>query len=165
MVKKMDSKSAAPSPNPRASTQEGYTTAPNGAPPVEEFKLDLEYLRQAFEGVSLVRPPKFPVGTTVPERVYFEISSHRPGISQFIEEAITTFDGDMRTLLEAAAQISAERKSARFDTGVRSISGRVPKAALSRLQRIVAALKDVPGMSLAKVLGGLVQIQLSKGSK
>lgn len=115
-----------------------------------------------LSGVLVPRLPKFPVGTTVPERVYRLIGAHPEGISHFIEEAITSFDGDLRALVMAANDLSEERRAARFDTGIRSISGRVTKAALKRIQGIVAALKEVPGMSLAKVLGGLIILRLGK---
>jgi hypothetical protein len=160
MVKKTDTKRIPPSdsnackpPKKAASPAPAQTEVPQFKP----FNLDLQ-------GLNLVRPPKFSVGTTVPERVYLEILDYRSGISQFIEDAITGFNGDMQALVEAANQLSAERRTARFDTGVRAISGRVPKAALIRLQEILAALKGIRGMSVAKILGGLVQLYLSKGN-
>ena len=162
MVKQTDRKARVPLQDRNDSEPSPSTAPPSAASGEPGFEFDLEPLRDLLDGLSLIRPPKFPVGTTVPERVYLEILSYRPGISQFIEDAITGFNGDIRTLVEAAAQISAERKTARFDTGVRSISGRVPKAALTRLQGIVGALREIPGMSLAKVLGGLVYLKLSR---
>jgi hypothetical protein len=98
----------------------------------------------------------------VPERVYLEILGYRSGISQFLEDAINGFNGDMLALVEATNRLSEERRTARFDTGVRAISGRVPKGALTRLQEILAALKDIRGMSVAKILGGLVLLHLAK---
>ena len=167
MVKKMDTKATAPSPDPNAcapgTMTGGSHDLPHTIPASGEFGFkpgDLELLR-----TMLARPPKFPVGTTVPERVYRAILVSHDGISQFIENAITSFDGDMRALVEAVDNLNTERKAARFDTGVRSISGRVTKASLTKLQTIIAALKDIPGMSLARVLGGLIQIHLPKGSQ
>ena len=166
MVKKMDTNSTVPVAGPSQPPPESLASAPGGAVtgnvPTPGF-LPLNF--PDLTGILLMRPPKFPVGTTVPERVYRLISNHREGISAFIEEAINTFNGDLRALVVAAEDLAQERKTARFDTGVRSISGRVPKAALTRLQDLVAALKGIPGMSLAKVLGGLVQIHLIKESK
>ncbi|MDR3572307.1 MAG: hypothetical protein P4L50_00460 [Anaerolineaceae bacterium] len=167
MVKKMDTKTTVPSPDPNAcapgTMTGGSHDLPRPLPASGEYGFkpgDLNDLRNIF-----VRPPKFPVGTTVPERVYLEILEYGPGISQFIEDAITSFNGDMRALVEAVDRFNKERKAARLDTGIRSISGRVPKASLTKLQSIIAALKDFPGMSLAKVLGGLIQIHLPKGSQ
>lgn len=161
MVKKGDAKPI-PAPNPDACNPSGKTASPTPGeqvlPRFKPFNLDLQ-------GLNLVRPPKFPVGTTVPERVYLEILGYRTGISQFLEDAINGFDGDMLALVEAANQLAAERRNARFDTGVRAISGRVSKAAMTRLQEILAALKGVRGMSVAKVLGGLVLLHLPKGSR
>jgi hypothetical protein len=157
MVKKGDTRSPS-APDPTACKTPGKPADPASvekAPPqFKPFNLDLK-------GLNLVRPPKFPVGTTVPERVYLEILGNRSGISQFLEDAIIGFDGDMLALVEAANQLSGERRSARFDTGVRAISGRVSREALTRLQEILAALKDIRGMSLAKILGGLVLLQLA----
>jgi len=162
MVKKVDQKSTVPPPDasacvPPEKPSKSTLPTPGGGPEFIPFKLDVE----ALQGIDLSRPPKFPVGTTVPERVYRAIHSSGSGISQFIEDAITGFNGDMRALINAAGQLDAERKSARFDTGVRSISGRVSKAALTRLQEIFAALEGMRGMSLAKILGGLVILHLS----
>jgi hypothetical protein len=157
MVKKGDTKSPSAS-DPTACKPSRKPIDPASAekapPQLKPFNLDLK-------GLNLVRPPKFPVGTTVPERVYLEILGNRSGISQFLEDAITGFDGDMRALVEAANQLSEERRTARFDTGVRAISGRVSRTALTRLQEILAALKDIRGMSVAKILGGLVLLQLA----
>lgn len=154
MVKKGDAKNVSV-PEPTACKPPAKAGSPAQAgkdsSPFRPFNLDLQ-------GLNLVRPPKFPVGTTVPERVYLEILGSRTGISQFLEDAINSFDGDMLALVEAANQLAAERRSARFDTGVRAISGRVSKAAMTRLQEILAALKGVRGMSKAKVLAGLVQL-------
>ena len=165
MVKKTDPKPTVPLPDPSACAPASKATSPAPALPEPGAEFGFTNYQSLLEGVVLSRPPKFPVGTTVPERVYDEIRISGVGISQFIEDAITGFDGDLRALVEAAGQLDAERKSARFDTGVRSISGRVPKAALTRLQGILAAFKGLRGMSLAKVLGGLVLLHLGKGSK
>jgi len=162
MVKKMDPKLTVPSPDSSACAPANKPTVPAPTPPVPGAEFGFTNYQSVLQGIDLSRPPKFPVGTTVPERVYREILISGAGISQFIEDAITGFDGDLRALVEAAGQLDAERKSARFDTGVRSISGRVPKAALTRLQGILVALKGLRGMSLAKVLGGLVLLHLSK---
>jgi hypothetical protein len=171
MVKKMDTTETVPALDPHASTSASKASNPPSslnaadAPPNPNAKFesqeeDWEDLRDIF-----VSPPKFPVGTTLPDRMYMEILRSGNGISKFIEAAINGFDGDMQALVEAANQISTERKNARFDTGVRSISGRISKATLTRLQAILKALKSIHGMSLAKVLGGLVQIHLSKESR
>jgi len=165
MVKKIDPKQNIPSPDQSVCAPANKPTIPAPTPPVPGAEFGFTNYQSVLEGVVLSRPPKFPVGTTVPERVYREILVSRAGISQFIEDAIAGFDGDLRALVEAAGQLDAERKAARFDTGVRSISGRVPKASLTRLQGILGALKNIPGMSLAKVLGGLVLLHLGKGSK
>jgi len=165
MVKKIDPKQTVPSPEPSVCAPASKPTTPAPTLPDAVAEFGFTNYQSILEGVVLSRPPKFPVGTTVPERVYREILLSGAGISQFIEDAITGFDGDLRALVEAAGQLDAERKSARFDTGVRSISGRVPKAALTRLQGILAAFKGSRGMSLAKVLGGLVLLHLGKGSK
>jgi len=117
---------------------------------------DLADLRNLF-----VQPPKFIIGTTVPERIYLALLDSRAGISNYMEEAINAFDGDMKSLVEAAGRISEERKAARQDTGIRSISGRVPKAAFNRLEEIDKALEGIRGMSRAKVLAGLVQLKLN----
>jgi hypothetical protein len=159
MGKKIDTNHAAqvqesniPSRDAKAATHALDPAPGPGVPPYN--------LAAALEGLVLSRPPKFPVGTTVPERVYQALTRHQEGISHFIETAISSFDGDMRALVIAANGLAEERRAARFDTGIRSISGRVSKAALTKLQLLVAALKDAPGMSMAKILGGLIQLHL-----
>jgi hypothetical protein len=72
-------------------------------------------------------PPKFTLGTTVPEPVYIQLLDHPGAISKFFEDAISAFDGDLDALLSAAAVFSAERKEARKDTPIRNAVGRVSK--------------------------------------
>jgi hypothetical protein len=121
MVKKRGTRRLQPQ-DPTACKPSSQAASPNPAEPTvprfKPFNLDLQ-------GLNLVSPPKFPVGTTVPERVYLEILGYRSGISQFLEDAINGFNGDMLALVEATNRLSEERRTARFDTGVRAISGRV----------------------------------------
>lgn len=96
MVKKVDQKSTVPPPDARAcdppeKPSKSTLPTPGGGPEFIPFKLDVA----ALQGIDLSRPPKFPVGTTVPERVYRAIHSSGTGISQFIEDAITGFNGDI----------------------------------------------------------------------
>lgn len=119
----------------------------------EDGKPDIRYV--------FVSPPKFVIGTTVPEPVYYNLLDYPGGISKFYEEALARFDGDLDALLRAAAQLVEERKRARHESGIRNVNGRVSKAAIFRLQQIERALADVRGMSRAKVLVGLIGLHFS----
>lgn len=107
-----------------------------------------------------VSPPKFTVGTTVPEPVYMQLLDYPGAISKCFEDAISSFDGDLDALVSAAAEFSAQRKLARKDTAIRNAVGRVSKAAEMKLKMIEDALAGIRGISRAKVLAGLIHLKL-----
>jgi hypothetical protein len=111
-----------------------------------------------------VSPPKFTVGTTVPEPVYMQLLDYPGAISKFFEQAISDFDGDIDALLSAAAVFAVERKQARKDTPIRNAVGRVSKAADMKLKMIEDALTGIRGISRAKVLAGLIRLKLTNDS-
>lgn len=108
-----------------------------------------------------VSPPKFVVGTTVPDPVYFQLLDYPGGISGFYEDAIAKFDGDTEALLRAAALFSDKRKRSRQTTAIRSANGRVSKGAHNDILALETALKGIRGMSKAKILAGLIQLYLN----
>lgn len=124
-------------------------------PPSSLVSGDLGDLRYIF-----VSPPKFVVGTTVPDPVYFQLLDYPGGISGFYEDAIAKFDGDTEALLRAAALFSDVRKRSRQTTAIRSANGRVSKGAHDKILAMETALKGIRGMSKAKVLAGLIQLYL-----
>jgi len=120
---------------------------PRRAP--EEDLSDLRYL--------FVSPPKFVVGTTVPDPVYFQLLDYPGGISKFYEDAIGKFDGDLEALMRASAVFCDNRKRSRQTVPIRSANGRISEAAQRKIQSITNSLKHIRGMSVAKVLAGLIQ--------
>jgi hypothetical protein len=111
-----------------------------------------------------ISPPKFVVGTTVPDPVYFQLLDYPGGISGFYEDAVAKFDDDTEALLRAAVLFSEIRKQARNTTAIRSANGRVSKSSHDRVLAIESALKGIRGMSKAKVLAGLIQLYLNSQS-
>jgi hypothetical protein len=127
------------------------------APPTQNLVgTDGRDLRYIF-----VSPPKFVVGTTVPDPVYFHLLDYPGGISGFYEDAIAKFDGDTEALLRAAALFSDERKRSRQTTAIRSANGRVSRGAHDKILAMEAALRGIRGISKAKVLAGLIQLYLN----
>jgi hypothetical protein len=107
-----------------------------------------------------VQPPKFLVGTTVSDAIYYRLLDYEGGISKFIEDALASFDGNLDALLTAAVQLAEDRKRSSKVAGIRTANGRVSKAAYSRIKEIEAALTNVRGISRAKVLSGLIKLFL-----
>lgn len=128
--------------------------APEDRPLIGENGRDLRYI--------FVSPPKYVVGTTVPDPVYFQLLDHPGGISAFYEEALMKFSGSMEELLNAAVHFSAERKLSRQTNAIRSANGRISKAAHDRLLAIEGNLKGIRGISKAKLLAGLIQLFLQE---
>ena len=121
---------------------------------------DMKDLRYIF-----VSPPKYVVGTTVAEPLYFQLLDYPGGMSQFFEDAVTSFIGAPKELAQAAAQFGIERKRARQDTPIRTANGRVSKPVFQRIQELEKALADCRGISRSKVIAGLVQLNLHRLSK
>jgi len=109
-----------------------------------------------------VSPPKFTIGTTVPEPVYMVLLDYPGAISRFFEDAIFGFNGDLDSLVNAAALFFAERKKARKDVPIRNAVGRVSEGANKKIGLIEEALSGVRGISKAKILAGLIQLHLMK---
>lgn len=127
----------------------------NPLPPSAPSNSDVADLRYIF-----VSPPKFVVGTTVPDPVYFQLLDYPGGVSRFYEDALSKFDGDTDTLLRAAAQFAQDRKQSRQTTAVRSANGRVSEDAYKKLRTLEESLKGIRGMSKAKLLAGLIVLFL-----
>jgi hypothetical protein len=139
-------------------TPSGLPTAPcDPHPPKILTDSDGRDLRYIF-----VSPPKFVVGTTVPDPIYFQLLDYPGGISGFYEDAVAKFDGDVEALLRAAVLFSEIRKRARNTTAIRSANGRVSKGAHDRVLAIEGSLKGIRGISKAKVLAGLIHLYLDK---
>jgi hypothetical protein len=166
MVKKMNTSRASKLPEPPKSAGDTTPVAPAASPrePAVEYRLQPEDVARALEGLELGRQPKFTVGTVVPNQAYLRLPRHRGAITQFIESAIHAFDGDLRALVLTANRLDEERKAARFRTSVQPVSGRVTRAALTKLDSLVDTLRDVPDISRSKVLGALILIHLPKST-
>jgi hypothetical protein len=135
---------------------EGVSVA-KAVQPTEELVLhgDLSDLTYAFIG-----HPRRLVTCPVPDSVYLKLQNYPGGISHFIEDAVASFDGDLKDLVVAAvAFVDARRYGASTDPP-RNASARILPSTLEKIQRIHTALADIRGMSRAKVLAGLIQLQL-----
>jgi len=118
---------------------------------------DISSLTYAFVG-----HPRRLVTCPVPDSVYMKMQNHLGGISHFYEEAVESFDGDLNALVEAAVVFVEAR---RFQAGVdppRNASGRLLPATFDKVRQIEEALSSIRGMSRAKVLAGLIQLQNQK---
>lgn len=135
--------------DPAGERKDSRSTPPEPPPSAAEGK-DLRYI--------FVSPPKFLVGTTVPESFYFRLLDYPGGISQFYEDAIRKFDGDLEALLKASAAFNQFRRQSRPTTPIRSANGRVSQETHDRVLAIEHDLKHVRGISRAKVLAGLIQL-------
>ena len=129
------------------------------APPVTgELVLhgDLAGLTYAFVG-----RPRHVITCPVPDSVYLKIQNYPGGVSHFFEDAIASFDGDLTALVKAAVVFVDERRYHASTDPPRNASGRILPATFARIQQIQNALADIRGMSRAKVVAGLIQLNRS----
>jgi hypothetical protein len=128
-----------------------------GQTPADEYPSlpdDLKDFRLSF-----LKPPKYFISLSVPESLYFRL--RRYGISKFYEEAVESFDGDLRSLLTASLEFMEARKNRKPMEAVCNLNGRVVKETLQKIESIKDSLEGIRNMSRAKVLAGLVQLKLN----
>lgn len=100
------------------------------------------------------------VSVSVPDSLYLKLQAYPGGVSQFYEDAVAKFDGDLRALVEAAVQFVDNRRLRAPEDPARNASGRVLPHTYETIRKIEVALVSVRGMSRAKVLAGLIQLRL-----
>lgn len=126
--------------------------------PAKPPEHNLEALKNIF-----LSPAKFVVGTSVSEAAYKLMVTSKGGLSDFWEEAVTSFDGDLEALVLAALDFEKERKRGRHTSGVRSANGRVPRACYDRVVELETKLKGkVDRWSRSKVMAGLAKLLLQR---
>lgn len=148
---------AASDPRCKPGGADAIPIPPDGHTPEEEYPPlpdDLKDFRLSF-----LKPPKYFVSLSVPESLYFRL--RRYGISKFYEEAVATFDGDLRSLLTASLEFMEARKNRKPMEAVCNLNGRVVKETLQKIESIKDSLEGIRNMSRAKVLAGLVQLKLN----
>nr|WP_320131697.1 hypothetical protein [uncultured Holophaga sp.] len=118
---------------------------------------DISGLTYAFKG-----KPRRLLTCPVPESVYLRLQSHPGGISQFFEEAVATFNGDLNALVNAAVSFVENRRIRAGVDPPRNASGRVLPSTFEKVQRINEALSSIQGMSRAKVMAGLINQHLEE---
>ena len=161
-----------PSPNRSPSVRRARALPGNPASPCDQkptgtgkiggpLKLtgDVESLRDIF-----VTPRRRLVGTLAPESVIVVMKAHPGGVSEFYEQAIAAFDGNLPRLVEAAARFITARKQHAPTDVPQIVNGRIQVERFHRLQTILDALKGVRGMSRAKAIAGLIQLRLERPS-
>ena len=143
---------------PRKKKPKG-TPLPVSKPAAGDFVLrgDLSDLTYAFVG----RPRRL-VTCPVPDSVYQKLQNHTGGISHFIEDSVASFDGDLNALVAAAVAFVDTRRFRASTDPPRNASGRVLPATFAKIQQIQDALTSIRGMSRAKVVAGLIQLQLER---
>ena len=118
---------------------------------------DLSDLTFAFVG----RPRRL-VTCPVPDSLYQKLQSYPGGVSHFIEDSVSSFNGDLNALVEAAVVFVDERRFRASTDPPRNASGRILPATFAKIQQIQDALASIRGMSRAKVLAGLVRLHQSR---
>jgi hypothetical protein len=132
----------------------GKGAAVSSQPPKELFLHgDVEALTLAF-----VPTQRRLVSVSVPESLYMKLQAYPGGVSQFLEDSVSRFNGDLKALIEAAVQFIENRRSRAAEDPARNASGRVQPETFETIRRIELALARVRGMSRSKVLAGLIQL-------
>lgn len=117
---------------------------------------DVEALTLAF-----VPAQRRLVSASVPESLYMKLQAYPGGVSQFYEDAVAKFDGDLKALVEAAVAFIENRRARAAEDPARNASGRVQPQTFETIRKIELALAPVRGMSRSKVLAGLIQLKVS----
>lgn len=127
--------------------------------PASEFKLsgDVGALKDAFVGTS-----RRLVGTSVPESIYRRMQAYPGGISAFYEDSLAAFDGNLESLVAGAVQFIRDRKRRALTDPLRNANGRIYLELFHRIELILTALKEIKGMSRAKVLAGLIALNIDR---
>ena len=148
---------AAPDPRCKPGAAEAIPSPEDGQTPNDKYPTlpdDLKDFRFSF-----LKPPKYFISLSVPETLYFRLRHY--GISKFYEEAVASFDGDLRSLLTASLVFMEARKNRQPMEAVCNLNGRVVKETLQKIEDIKESLEGIRNMSRAKVLAGLVQLKLN----
>jgi hypothetical protein len=145
--------------NARKSTKSPLgVPVPKATPVADDLILhgDVSALTYAF-----INHPRRLVTCPIPDSIYTKIQGHSGGVSRFIEDAVASFDGNLEALVEAAVVfVDARRMNASTDPP-RNASGRILPSTLKKIQKIQDALAGIRGMSRAKVLAGLIQLNMN----
>ena len=102
------------------------------------------------------------ISTSMPDSILIKLQAYPGGVSRFFEDAIASFDGDLRSLVEAAVVFVENRRYQAPEDPARNASVRVPPETFEKIQKIHAALSSIRGMSRAKVISGLIQLFLTQ---
>jgi len=135
----------------RRKAQESATSLPASSSGELVLHGDISGLIYAFRG-----HPRRLLTCPVPESIYLKMLDHPGSISQFYEDAVAAFDGDLNALVQAAVSFVELRRLRAGVDPPRNASGRVTTATFEKVQRICEALAEIRGMSRAKVVAGLI---------
>ena len=116
---------------------------------------DIESLKFVF-----INSQKKLISTSVSDSVLVKIQAYPGGVSRFVEEAVSNFNGDLRALVEASVKFVDERRGRASEDPARNASVRILPASFIKIQKIQDALATIRGMSRAKILAGLIQLKL-----
>lgn len=144
---------------PRTNTHHPKAAKTPGRPPqpsktgADDLVLygDVESLRDAFRNAQ-----RRLISASVPDSILVKLQAYPGGVSHFLEDAVASFDGDLRALVEAAVVFVENRRLRAPEDPARNASARVLPSTFDKIKRIHAALAGVRGMSRAKVLVGLL---------
>ena len=118
---------------------------------------DIETLKYVF-----INSKRRLISASVPDSILIKLQAYPGGVTRYFEDAIASFDGDLRALVEAAVVFVENRRYQAPEDPARNAGVRVTPAAFEKIQKIHAALSTIRGMSRAKVISGLLQMRLNK---
>lgn len=123
---------------------------------------DLSNLKDAFTCRA-----KHSVTCPMTESIRQRLEGHPRGVSGFLEEAVSTFDGDLPALVRAAVTFCENRRDRMPEDHISNVSARLLPETFAKIATITTALKGVPvrGASRAKVVAGLIQLQLNHSAR
>lgn len=147
---------------PPANTRKHALTKKRGSATARPISAKELVLHGDVEALALAFVPtqRRLVSVSVPESLYMKLQRYPGGVSQFYEDAVAKFDGDLKALVEAAVRFMERRRACAAEDPARNASGRVQPGTFETIRKIELALSTVRGTSRSKILAGLVQLHV-----
>ena len=125
---------------PRSNTQKPSGKEPSSAtPPKADSRADDLVLYGDIEPLKFVfiNAQRKLISASVPDSVLIKLQAYPGGVSRFLEDAVSEFNGDLRALVEASVTFVDERRARAPSDPARNASVRVLPDVFAKIQRSI----------------------------